>query len=173
MFLNAGAMLLTSYTIIGIMAGLLTIIGFIKRPWTEKAKVRRQQKKVLKLFMNGDPGVKGLIDAIVPGPERVQATETMIKDHTELLRKQEEIQRQQGVLLETVASGLSNLTNIVIKLDKKMTSNGGTTNDPGDVQMRMAKSSGVWLTEEELKTATKKYKDQQKQCESKEPPSSK
>ncbi len=167
MLLTTGAILSTVYFFVGITAGILTIIGIIKRPWTEKAKLLRKQKRVLKLFMNGDPGVKGLIAAIVPGPERVQATETAIIEHTQLLKKQEEIQRQQGevqkqqgLLLETVASGLSNLTSIVIKLDKKMTSNGGNTNDPGDVQMRMAKSSGVWLTEEELKEATKLYKNQ-------------
>ncbi len=162
MLLTVGDELLTLYTLIGIAAGALTIIGFIKKPWTEKAKKRRQQKKVLKLFMNGSPGIKGILNEVTPGPERVLAAEIIIKEHTELLKEQgevlkeqREIQKQQGLILGEVANGLNNLTNIVVKLDKKMTSNGGNTNDPGDVQMRMAKSSGVWLTDEELKKLKK------------------
>ncbi len=141
----------TLYVLVGVVVGVLTVTSFIRKPWSEKAKKRRQQKQVLKLFMNGDPGIKGLIDAIVPGPERVLAAEKIIQDHAEMLKKQEEVQKAQGTLLETVATGLNNLTDIVVNLDRKMTHNGDNTNDPGDVWMRMAKSSGAWLSDDELK----------------------
>jgi hypothetical protein len=151
MFLSISALVYTLYFFVGLLVGIGTLIGYIKRPWTEKAKAHRQQKKVLKLFMNGDPGVKGLIEAIIPGPERVAEAEAAIKQHTELLKTQGEIQRKQGVVLEKVAKGLNHLTGIVVELDKKMTSNGGNTNLPGDLQMRQAKRTGDWLTDEELK----------------------
>jgi hypothetical protein len=159
MLLSISAGLYTLYVIVGLLVGIATLIGYVKRPWTEKAKAHRKQKKVLKLFMNGDPGVEGLIKAIIPAPERVAATEELLKEHTALLKQQGdnqkaqgEVQKQQGKLLEKVASGLTNLTNIVVEFDKKMTSNGGNTNNPGDIQMRQAKRTGVWLTDEELKT---------------------
>lgn len=151
MLLGLSSWVTSLYIIIAILVGIATLIGYIKRPWTEKAKARRKQKKVLKLFMNGDPGIKGLIEAIIPGPERVAATETAIKEHTQLLKQQGEIQKKQGVVLEKVEKGLNNLTNIVINFDKKMTGNGGDTNNLGDVLMRQAKRTGDWLTDAELK----------------------
>jgi len=151
MFLTLSSSLYSLYVLVGLIIGLATLIGYIKRPWTEKAKKRRLQKKMIKLFMNGDPGIKGLIAEVIPGPERVANAENAIKEHTQLLKQQGEVQRKQGKTLDTVVSGLNNLTNLVIELDKKMTSNGGNTNNPGDVLMRQAKRTGDWLTDEELK----------------------
>lgn len=143
-FADVSAGLYTLYVIIGLLVGIATLIGYIKRPWTEKARIHRNQKKVLKLFMNGDPGIKGLIEVIVPGPERVADAEASIKEHNQLLKAQ-------GDLLKKVASGLTTLTTMVVQFDEKMTPNGGNTNNPGDIQMRTAKASGLWLSEEDKK----------------------
>jgi len=140
------------YTIVGLMVGIATLVGYVKRPWTAKAKEHRYQKKVLKLFMNGDPGVKGLIETIIPGPERVADAESAIIEHTQILKAQGKTLQAQGEVLAKVALGLNDLTSMVVELDRKITSNGGNTNNPGDVQMRQAKRTGDWLTEKELKT---------------------
>jgi hypothetical protein len=159
MLLSISAGIYTLYVFVGLLVGIATLLGYIKRPWTKKAKERRQQKRVLKLFMNGDPGVKGLIEAIVPGPERVAEAEEAIKEHNELLKEhtgllktQGETLKNQGEILKKVQNGITNLTTKVTQLDKKMTSNGGNTNNPGDVQMRMAKLANVWLDEDEVTT---------------------
>lgn len=152
MFLTITGSIYSLYILVGLIIGLSTIIGYIKRPWTEKAKARKLQKKMIKLFMNGDPGIKGLIDTIIPGPERVANAEQAIKEHTQLLKEQGASIKKQGIILDKVAVGLNNLTNIVVDLDKKLTSNGGNTNNPGDILMRQAKRTGDWLTEEEIES---------------------
>ena len=152
MFLTITGSIYSLYILVGLIIGLSTIIGYIKRPWTEKAKARKLQKKMIKLFMNGDPGIKGLIDTIIPGPERVANAEQAIKEHTQLLKEQGASIKKQGIILDKVAVGLNNLTNIVVDLDKKLTSNGGNTNNPGDILMRQAKRTGDWLTEDEIES---------------------
>jgi hypothetical protein len=135
------------YLIAGLMAALASLFGYINRPWTEKSKRHRQQKKIIKLFMNGDPGIKGLIETVIPGPERVAAAEQAIKEHTGLLKSLDLTQKEQGRALKKVEDGLLGLTTVIVQLDKKITGNGGNTNNLGDIMMRQAKRNGDWLFE--------------------------
>jgi hypothetical protein len=153
-FASLSAGIYTLYVIVGLLVGIATLVGYIKRPWTEKAKAHRRQKRIIKLFMNGDPGIPGLMAAITAGPERVAEAEKSIKEHNELLKEHTGLLKTQGETLKKVQNGLTKLTTIVVQLDKKMTSNGGNTNNPGDVQMRMAKSSGQWLSDEDVESRT-------------------
>jgi len=134
-------------SLVAIGASLAVILGTvvaIARPWGEKAKAKRQANKIFKIWMNGQPEVKGVFDAVIAAPVQM----ANMKKHMEL----------QDLDLNKVKNGLTSLgekfvqgqerTSREIKeLRDLLVPNGGDTNNPGDLQMRKAKREGDWIDE--------------------------
>lgn len=126
----------------GGVAAIIAAVAAIARPWGEKARSRRQEKRIFKIWMNGQPEVKGVFDAVVAAPVRMEH----MQNHLEILDN----------TVGKMQKGLTNLTAMVVEgrkmtqaeikeLKDMWTANGGDTNNPGDVQMRQAKRNGDWL----------------------------
>jgi hypothetical protein len=129
--------------------GLAAIIGtvtVILRPWGAKAKQRRQEKRIFKIWMNGQPEVKGVFDAVVAAPIQMKN----MKDHIEVMDAAiGKIQNGMTKLTERVVEG-NRETNRKIEEIRTMldTGNGGDTNSPGDLQQRRAKRDGDWIDDQ-------------------------
>jgi hypothetical protein len=142
-------------------AGLFTLAAALFtawwQPWSQKAKLRRKKKHVVDLFVDGDPGVKGLIDEILPAPERVQDLEKGQDAHEIRLGTLEEWKGtleqwkgevdktlyDNGVLLEKVQNGVTNLTREFVSFKDINGRNGGDGPGLGDTIYRIAKALGV------------------------------
>ena len=88
-------------------------------PFSRKRRAARRQRKEDDLFMHGDPGVTGIFSPVESAPHRLQSVELRL-----------------GAVELKVDSVL-----------KKITPNGGTTNDVGDLLQRIAKHLGEWVDE--------------------------
>jgi len=136
----------TDAEIVGSVAALLVAITAIVRPWGARAKQRRLEKRTFKIWMNGQPEVKGIFDAVIAAPEQM----SNMKHHME----------KQDTDIDKVKSGLTALGEKFVQGQKETTKqlkelrelldtgNGGDTNSPGDISQRRAKREGDWIDEE-------------------------
>lgn len=120
------------------------------RPWTQEAKLRRKKKHVVDLFVDGDPGVKGLIDEILPAPERVQELEDGQENHGSRLETLEQWKGEvdkalydNGEILTKVQSGVTNLTREFVEFKDANGRNGGDGPGVGDSLSRIEKALGI------------------------------
>ena len=96
-----------------------TVFGTFVRPWWRGYKKRRSDRQIADEWFHGSPGVKGITAATLSAPERLANVEKKI-----------------DVLVDLVKS-----------IDKKISPNGGDTNNLGDIAQRRAKQDGTWLDE--------------------------
>ena len=76
-------------------------------------------------------------EAIPPGRTRLATLEDDMKHVRQNLETL-------SVSMDALASSQAQTTDILVALDKKVTGNGGTSYDSGDVLQRIAKRLGVW-----------------------------
>ena len=135
----------TLAAILSSVAGLLVAATAIVRPWGERAKKRRADNKNFKIWVEGQPEVKGIFDAVIAAPEQM----ANMKKHMD----------QQDITIGKVKNGLETLTAKVVEGQRETnskikdlfelldTGNGGDTNSPGDIAQRRAKRDGDWIDE--------------------------
>jgi hypothetical protein len=131
-------------------AAFIGALAIIFKPWSDEAKLKRKQKKIIDLFIAGDPGTKGLIAKILPAPERMQAVEHACAEnegalaaHTERIGKVEKTAYEDHDVLLSVKSGLENLTREFVDYRKKNQRNGGDGPGFGDSLLRIEKALGT------------------------------
>jgi hypothetical protein len=133
----------------GLAAIFAAIIGAVWAPWSARAKLRRQDKAVLRLIVRGDKAIPGLREAIANMPTRVKRSEDRL-DALESLVTLE---------LVKVRRGMGKLTSEVIQFRKERkqltdlwTVSGGNSNNPADLQHRSAVRTGDWNDDEPAAT---------------------
>ena len=125
----------------GVATILAAVIGAIWAPWSERAKLRRQDNKVMRLMVRGDKGIPGLRDVILDMPQRVQGLEAKYKTLEDLTGK-----TKRG--MEAVMRELKAIRQENKELKELWTVNGGTSNSPADLQYRDAQRTGTWNNDE-------------------------
>lgn len=122
----------------GTVAVLTFIAGFLAKPLMRRITKKIQERQLHDLFIDGRPGVDGVSQEVLPAYIRVAGLEEQQKKTNDTLGKQ-------GTLLEAITETLSEIAITLDQVDKKMTPNGGDTNEPGDLLQRLAQSTGVWI----------------------------
>lgn len=134
--------------------GLATLAGLVYaavyQPWSKEAKLKRKQDKVMDLFIAGDPGTKGLIERILPAPERMQTVERACAENEELLRTHdkrigdvEKLANDDHDVLLSVKDGVDDLTREFVAFRDFNGLNGGDGPGLADTLQRIAKHLGV------------------------------
>ena len=114
------------------------VVAYYIVPWTKERRDLRKAKKAMTLWLFGKKGVKGISEDIQSAPEQMVA----IKGDIAGIRKDvNKLLASVGDLVDIAR----NTNQSVRAVDKKITPNGGDTNNPGDLQMRAAKRSGDWI----------------------------
>ena len=130
---------MNSTDVVNIVVGLGgVIVAYFLVPWTKEQRDLRKAKRAMTVWLFGKKGVKGISEDIQSAPEQMTAMKTDICS----------IRRDVNKLLSAVGDlvDIARKTNQTVKaVDSKITPNGGDTNNPGDLQMRMAKERGVWI----------------------------
>ena len=114
------------------------VVAYYVVPWTKERRDLRKAKKAMTLWLFGKKGVKGISEDIQSAPEQMVAMKVDIAG----------IRKDVNKLLASVGDLVDiarNTNQSVRAVDKKITPNGGDTNNPGDLQMRAAKRSGDWI----------------------------
>lgn len=134
--------------------GAVTLLSLmyaaIYQPWSKEAKLKRQQKKIVNLFIAGDSGTKGLIEKILPAPERMAnvehacaENEQTLKEHDDRIAANSRIISEHGTTLTAIQEGVMDLTNQFVAFRDENARNGGDGPGFGDTLSRIAKALGV------------------------------
>ncbi len=116
------------------LAALLGISGIpLSKRWRQQRAANRAQRD----YEHGLPEVPGVRAAVPTGRER-----------TVILERDMKFVRQSldtlNTAVESIAAHQAETTQMIMKLDKKASGNGGDTYDFADVLQRVAKVLGVW-----------------------------
>jgi hypothetical protein len=127
--------------------GAATILGAVItaawRPWSDEAKLRRKQSKISDLFVVGDPGTKGLINEVLPAPERMLAVETLCDQYGKDISLLKKSDYDHGEAIEAVKRGIENLTREFVTYKRENERNGGNGPGIGDSLSRIETALGI------------------------------
>ena len=107
----------------GALAVIAVFTAFLL-PFGKKQRARRKQRKEDAILLHGSAGVKNLIKPTQPLAQRLEHIDIEIAN---------------------LKQGQTAIFDVLVKIDKKVSPNGGTTNDIGDVVRRMAEGKPAWL----------------------------
>lgn len=127
---------------------LAALYAVIYQPWSKEAKERRREKKIVDMFMTGDPGTKGLIEKILPAPERVEILEQACAEYEQTLADHEKRIGDDHTLLLAVKDGIDGLNKEFADYRKLNDRNGGDGPGMGDTLLRIAQKLGVDIAPE-------------------------
>lgn len=126
-----------------IAAAFIGALAMIYKPWSEEAKLKRKQKKILDLFITGDKGTKGLIAEILPAPERMEKMEECCASLTNNYGVLERIVYEDREDIKKTKKGVENLTREFSEWRKTNSKNGGDGPGFGDSLSRIEKALGI------------------------------
>jgi hypothetical protein len=131
----------------GIIAAIIGVSAAILKPWSDKAKQEKKDTEIMRLFVKGAPGTKGLIGEILPAPERVEALEQARDAQAIEIGAMQKLMYEHGDTIAATKRGVENLTREFNTYKSDNARNGGGGPGLGD---------SLWRGEMLLKALAKK-----------------
>lgn len=132
------------------------VVTVVWQPWTNDAKERRRDRKLIKLFNLGAPAVKGIFDEVLSAPERMRDAEELLKSHQEWIEHAEHLREannarwiQNDETLRKIHNAITNLTREFVNFRDENKRNGGDGPGFGDSLQRIEKGLGVSVPRQE------------------------
>jgi hypothetical protein len=144
-------------------AFILAVVGLWVKPVGPWVRPRFNRWRDRRLLMNGRPAVQGVADEVLPLGRRLKRTEQRLG---EVISVTTRLDNGQKAIVERMDLHDVKVTGIDEKLDNALEmlthlfENGKNSNNPGDLNARMAEAQGVYLVNPEVKTYDP-HKDEQ------------
>lgn len=133
-----------------ILAAVIGTAAVVLKPFSEENKLKRKQTKIMKMFVFGDPGTKGMIAKILPAPERMEEAEKDIDEIQAWIAETAELRKANDArwslndeTLRKIQNGMTNLTSEFTRWRNENTKNGGDGPGFGDSLARIEKALNI------------------------------